>query len=204
MNVIWDMTIGEIGQIAGLSVAVVVSLILGVMALRQTKRLQDNQFEHEDEIRKRELKQKRLDEIIEWAREVLECGTSVRRTAQLKDILDMAKSKSRYLLFRLAEVADLQNNFVYVMHRSPYVLKVAEGIENDDVYNAVELVRKFLIAHDDTLDELRKVLSKKPEEYDETEHDKANENTMILVSNVRASAQSLIAKVTDAKIKLDS
>jgi hypothetical protein len=70
MNVIWDMTIGEIGQIVGLSTAVIVSLILGVKALRQTKELQDRQLKHSEEARQREYKQRMLDEIIAWAVDV--------------------------------------------------------------------------------------------------------------------------------------
>jgi hypothetical protein len=81
-------------------------------------------------------------------------------------------------------------------------LKVAEGINNDDVHNAIEQVREGLKKHDDALQELRKVLSKKPDEYDEKEYDKAKENTIISQSHVSASAQFLIAKVTDVKIEL--
>jgi hypothetical protein len=48
---------------------------------------------------KQERKQRLLNEILQWAREVLECGRSAPSTDRLKDVLYMAKSKSRYLLF---------------------------------------------------------------------------------------------------------
>jgi hypothetical protein len=182
--------------------AIVVSLVIGLLSLWQTRRLQNKQFEREDEIRTKEHRQKLLDEIISWAREVLECGRSAPTTDRLKDILDISTSESKYLLYRLAEVVDLHESFASMLRRSPYILKVAEGIKNDDVYNAIEQVRRFLKEHNDALQELRSVLSKKPDEYDEKAYDEARENTITSQSKVSASAQFLIAKVTDAKIEL--
>ena len=63
MNITWDMTIGEIGQIIAQVIAVSVSLYFGIKSLRQTKELQERQY-----------RQKLLDEIIEWGNNILKCG----------------------------------------------------------------------------------------------------------------------------------
>jgi hypothetical protein len=70
MNVIWDMTIGEIGQIVALTVAIAISLYIGVKSIRQTRYLQAR---HEN-LRQQDNKQKLLNEIIDWATGIFECG----------------------------------------------------------------------------------------------------------------------------------
>ena len=88
MNVIWDMTIGEIGQIAGLSTAVVVSLIIGVKALKQTKDLKD-----------KEHRQKLLDEIINWANEIAAASPLEPKVGTKEDLAQYLtfNTKSEYV-----------------------------------------------------------------------------------------------------------
>jgi hypothetical protein len=120
MNVIWDMTIGEIGQIVGLSTAVIVSLILGVKALRQTKELQDRQLKHSEEARQREYKQRMLDEIIAWAVDV-----SNSYAVRPDDSEDYRAGRGR-----IAYVSNLEYRFKLLENRSRYIRLVANRIDS--------------------------------------------------------------------------
>lgn len=71
------MTAGEIAQIAGLTTAVTVSLVLGVKSLRQTRDLQRRHFRHLEVVRQRELRQKMLDEIIDWSTDIIAVANSI-------------------------------------------------------------------------------------------------------------------------------
>ena len=59
MNITWEMTAGELGQIIGLSTGIVFSLIFSCKALSQTKALKDKEY-----------RQKLLNEIIDWASDI--------------------------------------------------------------------------------------------------------------------------------------
>jgi len=50
--------------------SVVVALVIGIIALRQTKNLEKRRLECEEEIRQREHRQRMLNEVIDWATEM--------------------------------------------------------------------------------------------------------------------------------------
>ena len=136
MNVIWDMTIGEIGQIAGLSTAVVISLILGVRALRQTKELQEKQFKHEEELRLREQRQKLFDEIIDWAIDITRVGTT-------RTIADMSYAHLGYELHavELMYFETLRYEFQEVYSRSDYVAIIAIRFTEEELNKQVKAAK---------------------------------------------------------------
>lgn len=127
MNVIWDMTIGEIGQIAGLSTAVVVSLILGVKALRQTRDLQD-----------RERRQMLLNEIVEWAIAVLQCGTP----SSPKDLIDLPVEKVRAWFH--TQMIEGRNRYLAQAARAVYIIQIGSSFKETKLSEQIVTASKNL------------------------------------------------------------
>jgi hypothetical protein len=127
-----SMTAGELGQIIGLSTAIVVSLILGVRALRQTKELQDTQLKHSEEARQREHKQRILDEIIAWA---VDTSNSYARI-ESEQLRDEPMDKIMY-------VTNMKNSFTLLQNRAKYVGQVASKIDST-LGDAITMVLELL------------------------------------------------------------
>jgi len=180
MNVIWDMTIGEIGQIAGLSTAVVVSLILGVKALRRTKELQEEQFKREDEMRKREHRQKLLDEIIEWAIDISKCGLEVELQSQF------APTTEGYLALR-DRMVQFQNAFKVLLRKSKYIKSIV--LPSWRVLNS-------------TIKELQKQLDSHITEFDEYIEDITNKSRLEALDKHRTTINKLVVGVIDEATKI--
>lgn len=129
MEITWNMTIGEIGQIAALSTAIVISLYLGVRSLRQTKSLQER---HIKQTRRQEL----INEIINWANDVIECGSTIELPATPEEI-----KMTRHL--RRIQATKLLLKFQTINSRSEYIRDVAL-VFSEDLANAVTLVANGL------------------------------------------------------------
>jgi hypothetical protein len=204
MEIIHSMTAGELGQIIGLSGAIVASLILGVKALQQTRNLQEKQLKHSEEAQQREYKQRILDEIIAWAVDVSN-SYSIIRSEDAKDDpisrIDCAENTS--------------NRLKLLENRGRYIKLAATSIDEslgDIVLEVLKLVegRKKLLwesvsAGSFRLDEAERVTAiGLGKESDTTGLSKGALNSLALGNNARSLSDTLdriIGKAVDIKMQ---
>lgn len=130
-----------------LVVAVIVSLVIGILSLRQTKNIQDKQIRHVEETRLKEHRQKLINEIIAWATEVGKCGLG-----RDFSIIGMADAKNPLLYFS-NYIADLAAAYEAINVRSRYIQSVTSNFKHGLKNDTDELVIK-LKSHIEFLDGL--------------------------------------------------
>ena len=176
MNVAWNMTIGEIGQIAALTTAIAISLYFGVKSLRHTKDLQEKQFKHDEEIRKREDRQKLLDEIIQWAIDISKCGLEVELPSKFE------RTPQGYLDFR-NRMTQLQNVLRALLRKSKYISAVV--LPSWQVLNII--IKELQTQLDDHVTQINEYI----------EGNIANESKLEALDKHRSTINGLVAGVID-------
>lgn len=152
--------------------AVVVALGLGLASLLQTQKLQ-----------KKERRQRLLNEIIDWANDVINCSSELN--------IPLVRGIDRTTM-RVYGTSSLYFKYRSVNARSSYVLEVA-NIVGMDLSHAVKSVT-------DKISEFIKILEANIAtlQKDGTEDTKAAENCELKLYNL---VRSLIGKVAEVKVK---
>ena len=131
------MSTGEIVLAVATFLAVIAALGVGVMSLRQTK-----------DIQRRQYRQNSLDEVIAWARDIIECE------AKYGIPLDIVKAESLGEEARgrvqkgvyWAGTANLVLMYQAILNRSGYVKAIASELRVG-LYSATERTAELLVAY---------------------------------------------------------
>lgn len=132
MQITWDMTAGEVGQIIAVSTAVIVSLVIGIRSIRQTRQLQKNDFKRNEEIRRKEYRKNLLDDIIKWAIE----ASNPQRPLHATDALMAQNFKlSRY--YMSLDVAIFRSYFQASQAKSAYIIEITRALHKEKLEKAI-------------------------------------------------------------------
>jgi len=119
--------------------AIIVSLVIGLKSLNQTKNIQKRQSRHT-----------LLKEIVEWATDVGGWRSEYKNAT--KDMLLGIKDKREQQLFLFAHIAGIKESFMGMRVRSQYISEVAR-IFDQGLQEAVGMLRGELEAYMGFLDE---------------------------------------------------
>jgi len=118
--------------------AIIVSLVIGLKSLHQTKNIQKRQSRHT-----------LLKEIVEWATDVGDWRSDYKNVA--KDMLGI-KDKRKQQLFLYAHIVEIKESFMGMRGRNQYISEVAR-IFDQSLQEAVGMLRGELEAYIGFLDE---------------------------------------------------
>lgn len=130
--------------------AVVISLVLGVTNIIQTRKIQDKQFKHTKELRAEEYKSKVLKEIRQWAVEVLNCnfGGKISLTPGISETVQKQAVSANRLL-KCQELSVQGKEYIVSI---AYSLKY--GLDNyvEQVISSINDVRDIIIEYGKNID----------------------------------------------------
>jgi hypothetical protein len=124
--------------------AIIVSLVIGLKSIHQTKNIQKGQSRHA-----------LLKEIVEWATDVGDWRSEYKNA--VKDML-VIKDKREQQLFLYAHIAEIKEGLMGMMGRNQYISEVAR-IFDQTLQEAVEMLRGELEAYISFLDEWRHAMA---------------------------------------------
>lgn len=181
------MTVGEIGQIIAVSTAVIVSLLLGIRSLRQTRYIQEN-----------ERKQRLLNEIIKWASDVMSCDKS----EYLVDVLK-AKDFESASKFMYSDVSRIKGEYITIGARSLYAAGVAEALREKKLYSAISHLIGNVTEEIKLLDECQATIERAVAnaEFDKTNVNAAFDNLTEYRKELHKSVYEVIREAVKIKAR---
>ncbi len=171
-----------------LSISVILSLILGIKALRQTKNIEQTK-----------ISINALNDIINWATEIKQCGMGKEMTdmARLKD----PEEERKYILARASET---QVSFTKEKDKIAQMLKLVKAFNfGEALEKAIENMDKVLYEHIDCFRRYRGALLHKP---GSSEHFAARDAVSLEILEhktvVNKSADTIIEELVNSEISL--